>query len=70
LPGAFAPVHINVRVGGDDYDELHVDGRLTRQVFIRPSIVHFVNNLGSRPIIRGARLHVVRNSRIALAGNL
>jgi hypothetical protein len=28
----FAPVRIKVRVGGKDYDELHVDGGVTRQV--------------------------------------
>jgi hypothetical protein len=26
LPGVFPPVRIHVRVGGKDYDELHVDG--------------------------------------------
>jgi predicted patatin/cPLA2 family phospholipase len=38
LPGVFPPVRIQVRVGGQNYDELHVDGGVTRQVFIAPSI--------------------------------
>ncbi|MGA9089263.1 MAG: patatin-like phospholipase family protein, partial [Bradyrhizobium sp.] len=32
LPGVFAPVRIQVQVGGKNYDELHVDGGVTRQV--------------------------------------
>src|SRR5947209_14195691 len=36
LPGVFPPVRIQVRVGGQSYDELHVDGGVTRQVFIAP----------------------------------
>jgi predicted acylesterase/phospholipase RssA len=30
LPGVFPPVRIQVRVGGQSYDELHVDGGVTR----------------------------------------
>src|ERR1700686_3882841 len=43
LPGVFPPVRIEVRVGGQSYDELHVDGGVTRQVFIAPSIFSFVS---------------------------
>ena len=38
LPEIFPPVRIQVRVGGQNYDELHVDGGVTRQVFMTPSI--------------------------------
>jgi len=64
LPGVFAPVRIKVRVGGEDYDELHVDGGVTRQVFIAPSIMRLVSNHASRKTVNGGRLYVVRNGRI------
>ncbi|MBV8922038.1 patatin-like phospholipase family protein [Bradyrhizobium sp.] len=62
LPGVFAPVRIKVRVGGEVYDELHVDGGVTRQVFMAPSILHLAS--GNRTIANGARLFVIRNGRI------
>jgi predicted patatin/cPLA2 family phospholipase len=65
LPGVFPPVRIQVRVGGQNYDELHVDGGVTRQVFIAPSIFSFVSHdqkLG-RPATK-PRLFVIRNGKI------
>ncbi len=64
LPGVFAPVRIKVRVAGKDYDELHVDGGVTRQVFIAPSILRLVSNSPHRKLVNGARLFVIRNGRI------
>ena len=64
LPGVFAPVRIKVRVGGKDYDELHVDGGVTRQVFIAPSILRLVSPNPTRKMANGARLFVIRNGRI------
>lgn len=65
LPGVFPPVRIQVRVGGQDYDELHVDGGITRQVFITPPIF----SLGSHDEKPGRaamrpRLYVIRNAKI------
>ena len=65
LPGVFPPVRIQVRVGGQNYDELHVDGGVTRQVFIAPSI--FSSALHDQKSGRGAakpRLFVIRNGKI------
>jgi predicted patatin/cPLA2 family phospholipase len=65
LPGVFPPVRIHVRVGGQDYDELHVDGGVTRQVFIAPSAFSSVSHeqtpgrTAARP-----RLYVIRNGKI------
>ena len=65
LPGVFPPVRIQVRVGGRSYDELHVDGGVTRQVFIAPSIFSFVahDERPGRPATK-PRLYVVRNGKI------
>jgi predicted patatin/cPLA2 family phospholipase len=37
IPGLFPPVRITVRVGQQEYDELHVDGGVTSQVFLYPA---------------------------------
>jgi predicted acylesterase/phospholipase RssA len=65
LPGVFPPVRIQVRVGGKDYDELHVDGGITRQVFIAPSIFSFAsgNQKPGRTVTK-QRLYVIRNGKI------
>src|ERR1700726_4914996 len=65
LPGVFPPVRIRVRVGGQDYDELHVDGGVTRQVFIAPSLFPFVPH-DQKPgrLATKSRLYVIRNGKI------
>lgn len=65
LPGVFPPVRIQVRVGGQSYDELHVDGGVTRQVFIAPSIFSFASH-DQKPGRAAAkpRLYVIRNGKI------
>ena len=37
IPGLFPPVRITVRAGEQEYDELHVDGGVTSQVFLYPA---------------------------------
>jgi predicted acylesterase/phospholipase RssA len=65
LPGAFPPVRIKVRVGGKDYDELHVDGGITRQVFIAPSVFSFASgNQKPGRAVSKRRLYVIRNGKI------
>jgi predicted acylesterase/phospholipase RssA len=65
LPGVFPPVRIQVRAGGQSYDELHVDGGVTRQVFIAPSIFSFASHdqKPARPATK-PRLYVIRNGKI------
>jgi len=65
LPGVFPPVRIQVRVGGQNYDELHVDGGVTRQVFIAPSIFSFASHdqKSARPAAK-PRLFVIKNGKI------
>ena len=36
IPGAFPPIQIKVRVNGRSYDEMHLDGGITSQVFFLP----------------------------------
>ncbi len=65
LPGVFPPVRIQVRVGAKNYDELHVDGGVTRQVFFAPSIFSFAsgNQKPGRAVTK-RRLYVIKNGRI------
>jgi predicted patatin/cPLA2 family phospholipase len=65
LPGVFPPVRIQARVGGQDYDELHVDGGVTRQVFIAPSLFSLASH-DQKTVRRAteARLFVIRNGKI------
>src|SRR6202166_4193289 len=65
LPAVFPPVRIQVRLGGQNYDELHVDGGVTRQVFIAPSIFSFASHdhQSGRPAAK-PRLFVIRNGKI------
>ena len=59
VPGAFPPVAIDVTVNGKRYQELHVDGSVTRGVFVYPPGVPM-------PPARGPRdLWVVRNSKLS-----
>jgi len=64
LPGIFPPVHIKVRVGGQVFEEMHVDGGPTRQVFLAPAqfSLRTFDKLYSQPPIR--RVYVVRNGKL------
>jgi predicted acylesterase/phospholipase RssA len=64
IPGAFPPVEINVTVDGKEFQELHVDGGVTRQVFLYPpgyspkSIDKAIGWKVKR------RLYIIRNTKI------
>jgi len=64
LPGIFPPVRIRVRVGDQNYDELHVDGGITRQVFIAPTIVSAGSDRRRSNILAKPRIFIIRNGRI------
>lgn len=65
LPGVFPPVRIQVRVGGKDYDELHVDGGVTRQVFVAPSLMASFQPDRTRGTANQPRLYAIRNGKIS-----
>jgi len=65
IPGAFPPVEINVTADGRPYDEMHVDGGVTRQVFLyppgyEPQVVD--RALGWKPV---RHAYIIRNSKVA-----
>lgn len=65
IPGAFPPVPFSVEANGKTYDELHVDGGTTREVFVQPLAVPLktYDVLYDRPPLR--RLYIVKNGKIA-----
>ena len=64
IPGIFPPVMIDVEVNGKKYQEMHVDGGASAQVFIYPSRLRLAELSKARDIERERHLYVIRNSRI------
>ena len=65
IPAVFPPAFVKVAAEGGVYDEMHVDGGATREVFLVPS--QFMakkvdSRLGINPI---RRAYIVRNGRVA-----
>jgi len=61
IPGVFPPVRINVKVGEQVYDELHVDGGVTTQVFIYPSQIDLDRAAEDLGISEDQTIYVIRN---------
>lgn len=64
IPGAFPPVMIDVTVDGQRYQEMHVDGGATRQVFMYPQNIHLGDIARSENIERRRILYIIRNARL------
>ena len=64
IPGALPPVSIPVVAGNKPYDELHVDGGVTREVFVLPVQAPFkaFDALYPAPPIR--RLYIIKNGKL------
>lgn len=60
IPGAFPPVMIDVEVDGKVYEEMHVDGGASTQVFLYPPSL----NISQSGIVRERHLYVIRNARL------
>lgn len=64
IPGALPPVSIPVVANNKPYDELHVDGGVTREVFVLPVQAPFraFDALYPKPPIR--RLYIIKNGKL------
>ena len=65
IPAVFPPGFIKVSAGGSTYEEMHVDGGATREVFLVPT--QFIaskidGGLGIRPV---RRTYIIRNGHVA-----
>jgi len=64
IPGAFPPVMIDVQAGGQTYQEMHVDGGASAQVFVYPPSLQLNAAGRNAGIARERRLYVIRNARL------
>lgn len=64
IPGAFPPVLIDVEAHGHSYQEMHVDGGASTQVFLYPPSLQTARLLAQRNEQRERRLYIIRNARL------
>jgi hypothetical protein len=64
IPGAFPPVMISVEADGQKFEEMHVDGGATAQVFVYPPSLNIRTASQQAGITRQRRLFVIRNARL------
>jgi predicted acylesterase/phospholipase RssA len=64
IPGAFPPTMIDVEIDGKHYQEMHVDGGASAQVFVYPPRLRLAELAQDRGAVRERRLFVIRNSRL------
>jgi hypothetical protein len=60
IPGAFPPTMIDVEIDGKRYQEMHVDGGTTAQVFMYPPSL----NVRATGFQRERRVYIIRNARL------
>jgi predicted patatin/cPLA2 family phospholipase len=61
IPGVFPPVRIKVKVGDQVYDEIHVDGGVSTQVFIYPSQIDLQRAARDVGLTGEQTIYVIRN---------
>jgi predicted acylesterase/phospholipase RssA len=64
IPGAFPPIMIDVEVNGQPYQEMHVDGGASAQVFVYPPSLQLAQISREQGITRDRKLYVIRNARL------
>lgn len=64
IPGAFPPVNLQVSIDGKLFDEMHVDGGTTQEVFISPFDVPLAafDKMYDKPPVR--RVYIIKNGKI------
>jgi len=62
IPGMFPPVRLKVQVGPQEYDELHVDGGVSSQVFLYPAQIDLRDAANSLTLSGRQNIYVLRNS--------
>ena len=63
IPGIYPPVYINVQVEGKQFDEMHVDGGTSSQVFVYPPEFRLKDLSKQYNYTRERNLYVIFNSR-------
>jgi hypothetical protein len=63
IPGAFPPVMIEVEAGGRRYDEMHVDGGVTSQLFLASTGIDWRDVMAHLEVEGTPHVYVIRNAR-------
>ncbi len=64
IPGAFPPMTFDVEQGGKTYQEMHVDGGASTQVFLYPPSLNVHERDRQLGVTRERHLYVLRNARL------
>ena len=64
IPGAFPPTMIDVEVNGEPFQEMHVDGGASAQVFVYPPVLQVAQLSKEQNILRERRAFIIRNARL------
>lgn len=64
IPGLFPPVYIQVESQGGSYDEIHVDGGITSQVFVYPPGIDWKRGKTTLDILGKPRLYIIWNAKL------
>ncbi len=64
IPGAFPPVLVEVRHQGRVFQEMHVDGGASMQVFLYPPTLNLRGEQRGQWAMRQRTAHVIRNGRV------
>jgi predicted acylesterase/phospholipase RssA len=67
IPAAFPPSMVRVEVDGTTYEEMHVDGGASAQVFLFPPSMTAVARSMGVEMKRAGRVYVIRNAMLAAA---
>jgi predicted acylesterase/phospholipase RssA len=68
IPVAFAPVYIKVKAGGQEYDEMHVDGGVRAEVMLYEAALNlFTTSKKLSQVMhkRPRKLYIIRNAQVA-----
>jgi hypothetical protein len=64
IPGVFPPVYFDADAGGRRYDEIHVDGGATSQVFLYPTSIDWRVVLRRFEVPGTPQVYLIRNSSL------
>ena len=64
IPGAFPPMMLDVQVDGRPYQEMHVDGGASAQVFSYPPALQVAEISKKQNVTRDRKLFIIRNARL------
>ncbi len=68
IPVVFPPVYFSVEVDGQKYDEMHVDGGVTNQVFSYPPSLRLGEVMAKMKDDRKMSLYIIRNDALVSQG--